>query len=251
MTACEVRPFVCLFVLPFALALGSAGAETEVPRYGLHEVLFEGPAYGPSDAPARDVELVTQWRHETGLACTIHGFWDGDGAGGVSGSVFKVRLCPTHTGLWTLIRTSSNKPKLDGQNEGLQIVCTASEHPGFWEVDRAQTAGRWYKRSDGSHPYIFGNTMYTFLSERNDTGPSGGNIADDIRSNAEYFKKVRFSITGGRYPHPTAKPFLNHAGRPTDEEIEPALPVMGRIVPTPRGFTSAWTWPCASPTKRI
>jgi hypothetical protein len=120
-------------------------------------------------------------------------------------------------GLWKLVNVSSNEPKLNGQHEGFEVVCTASDHPGVWEVDHGDPAGRWYRRTDGSHPYIFGNTMYTFLSERNNTGPSGGNIADDIRGNAQYFKKVRFSITGGRYPHPTAKPFLNDAGQPTDD----------------------------------
>jgi len=163
------------------------------------------------------VELVTQWRHETGLTYTIHGFWDGDGKGGPAGNAFKVRFCPTAVGAWTLVKTSSNRTELDGQNEGHRIVCTASEHLGFWLVDAEQAAGRWYKRSDGSHPHIFGNTMYTFLSERNDTGPSGGNIADDIRRNAEYFKKVRFSIVPDRYPHPNAKPFLDDTGQPTDD----------------------------------
>jgi hypothetical protein len=70
------------------------------------------------------------------------------------------------------------------------VTCIASGHPGFWIVDTEQTGGRWYRRSDGSHPYIFGNTMYTFLSEYDDKGRSGGNIADDIRGNAEYFKNV-------------------------------------------------------------
>jgi Domain of unknown function (DUF5060)/Protein of unknown function (DUF4038) len=217
MASCEVRAFIIACILPFVLGLGSVGAETEVPCYSVHEVAFEGPTYGPKDAPARDVELATQWQHETGLAYTIHGFWDGDGVGDASGNVFKVRFCPTRKGKWTLIKTSSNKLELDGQNKGLTIMCTASDHPGFWEVDSEHAGGRWYKRSDGSHPYIFGNTMYSFLSERNNQGPSGGNIADDMRGNAEYFKKVRFSITGDRYPHPTAKPFLDHAGRPTDD----------------------------------
>jgi hypothetical protein len=58
--------------------------------------------------------------------------------------------------------------------------------------------------------------MYSFLSERDDEGSSGGNIADDIRGNATYFKKVRFSITGDRYPHPQVKPFLDSSGQPTD-----------------------------------
>ena len=217
MTACEVRALLTVCTLVFTLNLGSAYAASSVPRYGIYEVAYEGPTYRPEDAPARDAELVTQWRHETGLTYTIHGFWDGDGAGGASGNVFKVRFCPTRIGTWTLVKTASNQTQLNGQREGLEVVCTPSDHPGFWEVDYGQTAGRWYKRSNGSHPYIFGNTMYTFLSECDNTGPSGGNIADDVRGNADYFKKIRFSITGGRYPHPTAKPFLDDEGRPTDE----------------------------------
>jgi len=211
----RVSSCVVLALIP-SVATGT-DTTTEVFCYGIHEVVFNGPAYGPADAPARDVELATQWRHESGHTYTVHGFWDGDGAGGLSGNVFKVRFCPTSPGRWRLAQTTSNQAELNGQNEGLEIVCVASDHPGFWEVDSASAGGRWYQRSDGSHPYIFGNTMYTFLSERDNTGPSGGNIADDIRGNAEYFKKVRFSIAGGRYPHPTAKPFLDDQGQPTDD----------------------------------
>ncbi len=218
MATWKVRVPIAGLLLLLLSTCASVGSETELPRYGIHEVSFTGPALGPMDAPARDVELITRWRHESsGLTLAIHGFWDGDGKGGVTGNVFKVRFCPTLVGTWTLVETSSNKLELDGQNEGHRIVCNDSDHPGFWLVDHEQAGGRWYKRSDGSHPYIFGNTMYTFLSERNDTGPSGGNIADDVRGNAEYFKKIRFSITGGRYPHPTAKPFLDDAGQPTDD----------------------------------
>ncbi|UCD53571.1 MAG: DUF4038 domain-containing protein [Phycisphaerales bacterium] len=212
-----LRVFSCVLLALITSGSTSSSAATEVPCYGVHEVDFEGPTCGPADTPARDVELVTQWRHESGGTYTIHGFWDGDGTGGIRGNVFKVRFCPTSPGHWRLVRTTSNAAELNGQKEGLAIACTASHRPGFWEVDRTQMAGRWYQRSDGSHPYIFGNTMYTFLSERNNTGPSSGNIADDMRGNAEYFKKVRFSITGGRYPHPTAKPFLDNEGRPTDD----------------------------------
>ncbi len=212
-----IRMPLTLLIALLLLVRSSACDATEVPRYSVYEVQFVGPTCGPQDAPARDVELVTRWEHETGRTYTVYGFWDGDGRGGVEGNVFKVRFCPTETGTWTLVETASNQTELDGQNEGLQIACTPSDQPGFWEVDRAQAAGRWYRRSDGSHPYIFGNTMYTFLSERDNQGPSGGNIADDVRNNAAYFKKIRFSITGGRYPHPTAKPFLDDRGRPTDD----------------------------------
>jgi hypothetical protein len=189
-----------------------------VPLYGVHEMAFEGPACGPTDAPAQDVELVTTWRHASGEPTyMIHGFWDGDGRGGASGNVFKVRFCPTKKGKWTLVETTSNDAKLRGRHEGHTIQCKASTHPGFWLVDEEQTGGRWYRRSDGSHPYIFGNTMYSFLSEYDKGGSTGGNIADDISGNARYFKKVRFSIMGDRYPHPKVKPFLDDAGEPTDD----------------------------------
>ena len=59
--------------------------------------------------------------------------------------------------------------------------------------------------------------MYSFLSERDDDGPNGSTIARDVAENAKYFKKIRFSITGDRYPHPDSKPFLDNDGRPTDD----------------------------------
>ncbi len=211
------RMVLLVLIAPLVLAVGCAAAEQTVPLYGVHEVVFTGPVFGPTDTPARDVELVTTWQHESGGPTrTIHGFWDGDGEGGVSGNVFKVRFCPTQAGKWTLAQTTSNKPDLNGQNRSYAVTCTASDRAGFWIVDREQAGGRWYRRSNGSHPYIYGNTMYSFLSECNDKGPTGSTIADDVRKNGEYFKKVRFSITGDRYPHPQVKPFLDDAGRPTD-----------------------------------
>ena len=202
----------------FMMLAGRCPAEApSAPLYGVHTLVFKGPALGPTDAPARDIELVTRWRHESGEPVyTVHGFWDGDGRGGSTGDVFKVRFCPTREGKWTLVDTTSNRSELHGQNEGATVRCLASKNPGFWLVDTEQTGARWYQRSDGSHPYIYGNTMYSFLSEYDDKGPSGGNIANDIQGNAQYFKKVRFSITGDRYPHPEAKPFLDDGGKPTD-----------------------------------
>ncbi len=194
----------------------STAAQIEVPLYGVHELQFAGPICSSADCPARDIELLTQWRHESGTpTCKILGFWDGDGKGGSEGKIFKVRFCPTKMGKWTLVRTESNNPKLDGQNQGYSILCTISHNKGFWIPDQA-SGNRWYKRSDGSHPYIVGNTMYSFLSEYDDKGPTGGNVADDIKANSKYFKKVRFALTADRYPHPTDKPFLDDVGNPTD-----------------------------------
>ena len=111
----------------------------------------------------------------------------------------------------------SNARELAGQNQGTTIVATpAPAAKGFWLVDEQSPGHRWYKRSNGSHDYIVGNTMYSFLSETYYGGrPNGSSVARDIRRNAEFFKKIRFSVPGDLYPHATIAPFLDDAGQPT------------------------------------
>ena len=202
-------------------ATGGAADSAELARgevYSVLEIGFVGPTLGPKDAPARDIELSVRFRHESGEpSITVHGFWDGDGKGGAAGDAFKVRFCPTKPGKWRLAEVRSGDPKLKGQHQGDWVTAVASKRPGFWMPDPETPGSRWYRRSDGSHPYIFGNTHYTFLSGRTDRGPNGSTIEADVRANARYFKKLRFSLFGDRYVHPTEKPFRDDAGRPTDD----------------------------------
>ena len=197
-------------------AADSASA-ADVPLFHVHETRFEGPTYTAQDSPARDVELVATWRHEGGTAYDVHGFWDGDGEGGVAGNVFKVRFTPTEAGTWTLADVRSNVDELDGQHEGTAVEARTSEHAGFWVVDEESAGARWFRRSDGSHPYVIGNTMYSFLSETGPDGPTGSAIQEDVRGSAVFFNKLRFSLFGDIYPHPTEKPFLDDEGEPTDD----------------------------------
>jgi hypothetical protein len=211
-----VCPVVICAVLQQPVAAGeeiAGGAVFEVV-----ELAFVGPRQGPKDAPARDVAFSIRFRHgESGEQHVVHGFWDGDGRGGLEGSVFKVRFTPTRAGRWDLAEVASNRPELAGRRQGDYVTAAVSDHPGFWIVDDESPTRRWYRRSDGSHPYIFGNTQYSFLSgyEKGDK-PSGNDIADDIEGNARYFKKLRFAPHGDIYPNPAEKPFLDDDGRPTD-----------------------------------
>jgi len=215
MIFCLIRFFIVILA---NLSFTAVQSIAQIPLYEVYEVSFAGPDYTVETNPVRDVILTTEWRHEDGqLRYLIHGFWDGDGKGDAEGNVFKVRFCPTKTGKWTLVNTYSNIKELNGQKAGLSVLCVDSDCKGFWEVDNDNAGGRWYKRSDGSHQYVVGNTMYSFLSEMDQNGPNGSDIATDVRGNAQYFKKIRFSICGDRYPHPSEKPFLDHDGRPTDD----------------------------------
>lgn len=190
---------------------------TEVPQFDVHDVAFEGPTVRAGDSPATDVTLGTTWRHESGTVHELAGFFDGDGSGEPSGNVFCVRFTPTKPGEWRLIRTASNVPALAGAREGLTITCVESDHPGFWEVDTESPDRRWYRRSDGSHPYLVGNTHYSFLSEHDADGPHDSDVATDVAANAAYFDKLRCSITADRYPDPDCKPFLDDRGEQTDD----------------------------------
>jgi len=187
-------------------------------KYSVVELTFEGPWQGPTDVPARDIDFWVRFRHESGSPeYKIYGFWDGNGKAGTSGNIFKARFCPTKTGRWDLVEVYSNKQSLLGQKQSDHLTATDSDHPGFWIADSDSPGCRWYMRSDGSHPYILGNTHYTFLSGyQKDNKPSGNSIVADIAGNADYFKKLRLSLYGGRYPNPKEKPFLDDHGQPTD-----------------------------------
>lgn len=205
---------LCVFGLLAGLSRSAlADRLGSVAQYHVFELPFTGPAFGPRDAPAKDVRLLVTFRHASGRPeLAVPGFWDGDGRGGNRGTVFKVRFCPDRPGTWTVVKTASNRRQLAGRHVGDTIVCTRSAHPGFWIPD-----GRWYRRSDGSHPVITGNTHYTFLSRHGKSGRLSSDPVEDVRGNAKHFQKLRFSLFGGRYPDPKVKPFLDDSGRPSDD----------------------------------
>lgn len=215
-------PQVLLLLLLAGSVRSGSATGAEVGRGGVYSVVeltFRGPSQDAREVAAlHTIEFWVRFRHESGAPeYKVHGFWDGDGKGGSAGNVFKVRFCPTKPGRWDLIEVHSRRKELAGQMQGDQVTATPSKHPGFWMPDPDSPGRRWYRRSDGSHPYLIGNTMYSFLSGYRDGGqPSGNDIAGDIAANARYFKKVRFSLTGDRYPHPTEKPFLDNDGKPSD-----------------------------------
>lgn len=215
-------PIVLLLGLRASAAFAAPTSAPELARgpvYSVIELTFTGPVQNPADAPARDVELTATLRHESGQPeYRIPGYYDGDGRGGLAGSVFKVRFTPTKPGRWNLREVKSNARELDGQHQGATLSATPAPATakGFWLVDEQSPGRRWYKRSNGTHDYIVGNTMYSFLSETYYGGRSNGSsVARDIRGNADYFKKIRFSVPGDLYPHATVAPFLDESGKPT------------------------------------
>ena len=90
-----MMPLVC--VCPSLWAVEIA----QTAQCSVVELAFDGPLQSPKDVPARDIDFWVLFRHESGpREYKIHGFWDGDGKGGTTGNVFKIRFCPTPPGRW-------------------------------------------------------------------------------------------------------------------------------------------------------
>jgi Protein of unknown function (DUF4038)/Domain of unknown function (DUF5060) len=201
------RGLVCFCFATLSLVAQELG-KSEV--YAVAQLIFVGSPQGPGQSPAKDTDFWVRIRHQSGSPeYRVYGFWDG-------GASFKLSFCPTRAGKWNLLEVHSNDRRLSGQKQGGHILAQASKRKGFWEVDAQSPGRRWYKRSDGSHQYIFGNTQYSFLSETGVGGrPNGSSIARDVKGNAAYFKKVRFSAIGDRYPDQATGPFLDESGKST------------------------------------
>jgi hypothetical protein len=71
--------------------------------------------------PFRDVQVSAEFVHiDTGEKLMVPGFFDGDGAGGPTGRIWKIRFLPTKPGRWTW-RTSATMSEtgLSGQTGAL------------------------------------------------------------------------------------------------------------------------------------
>ncbi|NDP21026.1 MAG: DUF5060 domain-containing protein [Paludibacter sp.] len=180
-----------LFILLFSLIVVTIKA-AEVGTsavYSVAEITFAGPSQ-TQDNP--NLDFWVTFTHESGSpSYKIWGFYDGNGTGGNSGSVFKVRFCPSKTGKWILQDVYSTATLLNNQKEGDYVTATASSHHGFWAVETSTGGGRWYKRNDGTHQFVIGNTHYDFLWKRDAAG-----ITSDVNGNANYYKKLRCMIDG-------------------------------------------------------
>lgn len=102
----------------YSAEIGKAGV------YSIVELTFHGPVQNHTDVPARDIDFWVRFHHESGSPeYKIHGFWDGNGKGGISGNVFKVCFCPTKTGRWNLVQICQT-----GQAAGLHLSLTLHRH---------------------------------------------------------------------------------------------------------------------------
>lgn len=111
---------VCLAVL---LALASTASTYAAPCYGTAEVtLTSASSYNANSGSPNPFDLVVnaQVTAPSGRTYTIPGFFDGNGSGGSTGNIFKVRIYTDEIGTWRWT-TSSSVAGLSGRSGTISV----------------------------------------------------------------------------------------------------------------------------------
>jgi hypothetical protein len=147
--------FLFLITALYSTALHAAqpGPAT-VERWGLHEIGLR--AERSYSNPFRQVALSAEFRHrESGLTLSVPGFYDGDGKGGQTGRVWKVRFMPPKPGTWTW-KTSVTPPDagLDGRTGSIEVGPPGPGNRG--PICRAGPPYLHLPHADGHHTFLIG-----------------------------------------------------------------------------------------------
>jgi len=121
------------------------------------EIALTGsPSEGRGSPNPFDVLVDATFTGPGGRIYRVPGFYDGDGRGGLDGSVWKVRFSADAKGQWRFASTSSNK-RLDGWTGSFTVVDPPADAPQFHRWGRLEYVGgaassiRYLKFRDG--PY--------------------------------------------------------------------------------------------------
>jgi hypothetical protein len=150
-----------------------------VPRHGTAEIVLT--AASPYDGAAGepdpfDLEVTARVVSPSGKRYSVPGFFDGDGQGGQSGRVFKVRVAASETGVWSW-STASEVPGLDGLSGRFRVE---GELPGLFRrgpIVASSGQPRVFRQREGRPVFLLGKFLdvvapkpiqfsHTMLSER-------------------------------------------------------------------------------------
>jgi hypothetical protein len=122
-------------------------ANSQVERWGLHEVVLRGPATGN---PFVDVTLDATFTDGV-HTLRIPGFYDGEG-------VYRIRFSPPEPGRWNWT-SSSNVPALGGQRGRFECVAPSAGNHG---PVRVTPDGYHFAHADGTPYRQVGTTCYSW-----------------------------------------------------------------------------------------
>jgi Domain of unknown function (DUF5060)/Protein of unknown function (DUF4038)/Putative collagen-binding domain of a collagenase len=135
----------CLFLFTSLVA----SAQPTVPLYGVFETALTN-TQGYAN-PFADVTLNATFTAPSGRKVLFFGFYDGDGNGGQTGNVWKLRFMPDEVGTWAYTAAFS-----DGRpgTTGSFTAVSAGAKPGPLRVDLQNP--RWFVFANGQRFYLRG-----------------------------------------------------------------------------------------------
>lgn len=152
---------VVLFLLGLMATFAFAVKAEEVPLYGLYETtinyqdLKELPH--PYSDPFYGVELEATFISPSGKQITWWGFFDGDGQGGQTGNIWKIRYMPDELGTWNFTWKFSDRSLAGSGSFQAVDNNNAPRKPGPLRHD--PDFHQWFITADGSR-HVFLN-MYS------------------------------------------------------------------------------------------
>ena len=152
--ALAVASVLCLTVL--TVPAGAAGEA--VPRHGVAEIaLAAGSSYdGAAGEPSPfDLEVTAEVTSPSGKRFSVPGFFDGDGEGGQTGKIFKVRIAAGEAGTWRW-KIASEVPGLDGRSGEIEV---AGDLPGFFRQGPIVATRRFFRQRDGGPVFLAGKFL--------------------------------------------------------------------------------------------
>jgi hypothetical protein len=126
----------------------------EVPRYGIFELSVNNNSTYNNPFDFNEIKLIGEFTAPSGKRTEFPGFFDGNGSGGRSGNVWRLRFIPDETGIWRFsYRWSDN-------NLGAIIGSfRAVENSDYQGILRAYNANPYWLAYNGDSP-VFLKSYY-------------------------------------------------------------------------------------------
>ena len=135
----------------------------QVLRYDTYEVVvqagrsYDGTSGSPN--PFTDVDLTATVTAPGGRTIEVEGFYDGDGAGGNNGDIFKVRIFADAPGQWSYVTHSSADSGLDGQTGQFCVQGSLPGRFGAGPILVNPAHPHSFMMADGSPIYLIGKFL--------------------------------------------------------------------------------------------
>ncbi len=128
-------------------------AKDRYARWQKIELTFGGPASTALSEETNpfEIRMDVTFTLAGGRSYVVPAYYDGDGAGGPDGDVWRVRFAADTDGRWDWL-TASPEPGLNGQSGCFEIDAPAADATGFFKNGRLSGIGEHYLRfADGTY----------------------------------------------------------------------------------------------------